>query len=179
MMKIAYATTYDVRDRATWPRRHLGLYGAGQKIAEVLQTAGAELAYLGPLHRRKVAITRLKWMYYRHGWGQTYYSPVEPWVAPHYARQLEAKLAQVDADLLLCPENALPLAQVCTHLPTVLWTDALLGSLVDFYPYLTNLCPETRRNLHRVETAALERCDRGSFGFPRSLASAEIFTWRY
>jgi glycosyltransferase involved in cell wall biosynthesis len=159
-MKIAYATTYDVRDRATWPRRHLGLYGAGQNIAKLLQGAGAELTYLGPLHRPRVAITRLKWLYYRHGWGQSYYSPVEPWVSAHYARQIEAQLAQVDADLLLCPENAIPLAQVRTTLPTVLWTDALLGSLVDFYPHLTNLCPETRRNLHRVEQAALERCDR-------------------
>lgn len=158
-MKIAYATTYDVRDRATWPRRHLGLYGAGQRIAELLQTAGAELEFLGPLERRKVPITRLKWLVYRR-LGQSYYSPVEPWVAPHYARQIEARLAASKTDLLLCPENAIPLARVRTALPTVLWTDALLGSLVDFYPYLTNLCPETRRRLHAVEKAALERCDR-------------------
>jgi predicted heme/steroid binding protein len=41
-MKIAYATTYDVRDRAAWPRRHLGLYGAGQNIAQLIAEAGAE-----------------------------------------------------------------------------------------------------------------------------------------
>ncbi|WP_017301125.1 glycosyltransferase family 4 protein [Nodosilinea nodulosa] len=158
-MKIAYATTYDVRDRASWPRRHLGLYGAGQKIAEVLQGAGADLAFLGPLHQRKIPITRLKWLYYRRR-GLSYYSPVEPWVAPHYAHQIEARLAQFGADLLLCPENAIPLARVRTNLPTVLWTDALLGSLVDFYPHLTHLCAETRRRLHAVEAAALERCDR-------------------
>jgi glycosyltransferase involved in cell wall biosynthesis len=158
-MKIAYATTYDVRDRASWPRRHLGLYGAGQKIAEVLQTAGAELEFLGPLHSPKVPITRLKWLYYRR-LGLSYYSPVEPWVAPRYAHQIHAGLTQAQADLLLCPENAIPLARVCTTLPTVLWTDALLGSLVNFYPYLTNLCAETKRRLHLVEKAALERCDR-------------------
>ncbi|MGF1519766.1 MAG: glycosyltransferase family 4 protein [Nodosilinea sp.] len=158
-MKIAYATTYDVRDRAAWPRRHLGLYGAGQKIAEMLEKAGAELAYLGPLHQCKVPITRLKWLYYQRR-GQSYYSPVEPWVSRHYARQLEAQLEHSTADLLLCPENAIPLAQVRSTLPTVLWTDALLGSLVDFYPYLTNLCPETRRRLFQVEGEALQRCDR-------------------
>lgn len=158
-MKIAYATTYDVRDRATWPRRHLGLYGAGQKIADLLQNAGAELEFLGPLERRKVAITRLKWLVYRR-LGQSYYSPVEPWVSSHYARQIETQLARSQADLLLCPENAIPLARLRTELPVVLWTDALLGSLVDFYPYLTNLCPETRRLLHATEKAALERCDR-------------------
>ncbi|WP_052049751.1 glycosyltransferase family 4 protein [Leptolyngbya sp. KIOST-1] len=158
-MKIAYATTYDVRDRAAWPRRHLGLYGAGQKIAELLQSAGAELAFLGPLRQPKVPITRLKWLYYQR-LGQSYYSPVEPWVSPRYARQIETKLARSGADLLLCPENAIPLARVNTDLPTVLWTDALLGSLVDFYPHLTNLCAETRRRLHAVEQGAIDRCDR-------------------
>ncbi|MBE9137507.1 glycosyltransferase family 4 protein [Nodosilinea sp. LEGE 07088] len=158
-MKIAYTTTYDVRDRATWPRRHLGLYGAGQKIAQVLQASGAELAFLGPLHSYKIPITRLKWLYYRRR-QQSYYSPVEPWVAPHYARQIETRLAQSGCDLLLCPENAIPLARVRTSLPTVLWTDALMGSLVDFYPHLTNPCPETRRHLHAMEQAAIDRCDR-------------------
>ena len=79
---------------------------------------------------------------------------------PHYARQIQTRLAQAQADLLLCPENAIPLARVCTTLPTVLWTDALLGSLVDFYPHLSNLCLETRRRLQAVEQAALDRCDR-------------------
>ncbi|MGF1567413.1 MAG: glycosyltransferase family 4 protein [Nodosilinea sp.] len=158
-MKIAYATTYDVLDRASWPRRHLGLYGAGQKIAQLLQAEGAELDFLGPLTYRKTPVTRLKWQVYR--WRQqSYYSGAEPSLAQSYARQLEAKLAQSQAELLLCPENAIPLASIHTPLPTVLWTDALLGSLVDFYPYLTNLCRETQHNLHRMEQSALDRCDR-------------------
>ncbi|NJL48891.1 MAG: glycosyltransferase family 4 protein [Leptolyngbyaceae cyanobacterium SM2_5_2] len=59
---------------------------------------------------------------------------------------------------MLCPENAIPLAQLHTTRPMVLWTDALLGSLVDFYPYLTNLCRESRQQLHAMEKAALDRC---------------------
>ncbi|MFH7245479.1 MAG: glycosyltransferase family 4 protein [Spirulina sp.] len=158
-MKVAYATTYDVQDRSSWPRRHLGLYGTGQKIAELLQAEGVELDFLGPLALRKNPVTRLKWMAYRR-LGKSYYSGVEPGRSRSYGRQLGAKLAQSGADLLLCPENAIPLAQVNTDLPTVLWTDALLGSLVDFYPYLTNLCRETQRHLHATEQAALDRCDR-------------------
>jgi len=157
-MKIAYATTYNVQDRSSWPRRHLGLYGTGQKIAGLLQAEGMELEFLGPLHLRKTPITRLKWLFYRNILGQTYYSGVAPRRSRIYARQLEAKLAQSDADLLLCPENAIPLAQLHTARPVVLWTDALLGSLVDFYPYLSNLCEETRQNLYAMEKTALDRC---------------------
>ncbi len=158
-MKIAYATTYNVQDRSSWPRRHLGLYGTGQKIAGLLQAEGVELEFLGPLHLQKSPLTRLKWLFYRNCFGQTYYSGVAPQRSRTYARQLEAKLAQSKADLLLCPENAIPLAQLQTPLPIVLWTDALLGSLVDFYPYLTNLCAETRQQLHALEQTALDRCD--------------------
>lgn len=157
-MNIAYVTTYDVQNRASWPQRHLGLYGTGQKIAGLLQAEGADLAYMGPLSLRKNPVTRLKWLFYRHLKGQSYYSGVEPSRSRAYARQIEAQLATTEADLLLCPENAIPIAQVNTNLPLVLWTDALLGSLVDFYPYLTNLCGETRRHLQDLEQSALDRC---------------------
>ncbi|NJL48892.1 MAG: hypothetical protein HC929_17260 [Leptolyngbyaceae cyanobacterium SM2_5_2] len=52
-MKIAYATTFNVQDRSSWPRRHLGLYGTGQKIAGLLQAEGVEVEFLGPLHLQK------------------------------------------------------------------------------------------------------------------------------
>lgn len=157
-MKVAYVTTYDVHNRGSWPQRHLGLYGTGQKIAGLLQAEGVDLTFLGPLFLRKNPVTRLKWLFYRHTQGQRYYGGVEPGRSRAYARQIEAKLSTTAADLLLCPENAIPLAQVNTSLPTVLWTDALLGSLVDFYPYLTHLCNETRRQLHDMEQSALDRC---------------------
>lgn len=156
-MKVAYVTTYDVQNRASWPQRHLGLYGTGQKIAGLLQAEGVDLTFLGPLSLPKNPVTRLKWLFYRHIKGQSYYGGVEPARSRAYARQIEANLPT--ADLLLCPENAIPLASVNTPLPTVLWTDALLGSLVDFYPYLTNLCGETRRHLQALEQAALDRCN--------------------
>jgi glycosyltransferase involved in cell wall biosynthesis len=157
-MKIAYLTTYDVQNRATWPRRHLGLYGTGQKIAALLQAEGVELDFLGPLPLAKSPLTRLKWLFYRNCFQQSYYSGAEPARSRAYAAQLEAKLAHSQADLVLCPENAIPLAQLRTDRPLVLWTDALLGSLVDFYPYLSHLCEETRQHLYAMEQSALDRC---------------------
>ena len=157
-MKIAYTTTFDMQSPSSWPKRHLGLYGAGAKIVRVLEDEETTVEYLGALTRKRSPITRLKWMFYRNAFKQDFYSWADPIVGRYYAHQIEQKLSECDADILLCPENAIPLAYVKPDRPMVLWTDATLGSLVDFYPYLSNLCGETRRNLMRMEKRVLDRC---------------------
>jgi glycosyltransferase involved in cell wall biosynthesis len=158
-MKVAYVTTYDLQSPHLWPRRHQGLYGAGRKIADLLQTSGIRLELLGPLQRPRHPVTRLKWQLYRRR-GYDFYSWADPIVQRDYAKQIHRKLATTEADIVLCPENAIPLARVKSERPLVLWTDALLGSLVNFYPYLSNLCQETQRNLYHLEQRVVERCDR-------------------
>lgn len=158
-MKVAYVTTFEAQDRASWPRKHLGLYGASTRIAQALLDEGNELSYVGGLERRRSPRTRLKWLFYHHIRNKDYYSWAEPAVLKHYARQISQRVSNTGADLVLCPENAIPIAHVKIDRPMVLWTDALLGSLVDFYPYLSNLSNETRRGLFRFEKAAVHSCD--------------------
>ena len=157
-MKIACITTFDLNDPSSWPKRHLGLYGASAQIARTLQNEETSVDYLGALSRKRSPVTRLKWLMYRHLFHQDYYSWADPIVSEHYARQIGDKLSCSDADIFLCQENAIPLAMVQPDRPMVLWTDATLGSLIDFYPYLNNLCWETRRNLLILEQRVLERC---------------------
>lgn len=157
-MKVACATTFDLQKPESWPRRHLGLYGASAKIVHTLQTENIEVEPIGPLDRKRSPVTRLKWQFYRNFCHKDFYSWADPLVSRHYARQIERKLSLSDADILLCLENAIPLASVTPDCPMVLWTDTTLGSLIDFYPYLSNLCGETRRNLLRIERSVLERC---------------------
>ncbi|MGB3300486.1 MAG: glycosyltransferase family 4 protein [Phormidesmis sp.] len=157
-MKVACATTFDLQKPESWPKRHLGLYGASAKIVQTLQTEDIEVAPIGPLDRKRSPITRLKWQFYRNFCHKDFYSWADPIVSRHYARQIERNLLLSGADILLCLENAIPLASVIPDRPMVLWTDTTLGSLIDFYPYLSNLCSETRRNLLRMERSVLERC---------------------
>ena len=157
-MKIAYITTFDLQNSDSWPRRHLGLYGAGAKIVQTLQAAGSEVSPLGKLKRKRSPITRLKRQFYRNFQQKDFYSWADPIVSRHYAKQIQRDLAGSDADILLCPENAVPIASVECDRPMVLWTDTTLGSLIDFYPYLSNLCAETRCNLLRMEQRVLDRC---------------------
>ncbi|MEL6263684.1 MAG: glycosyltransferase family 4 protein [Cyanobacteria bacterium J06626_6] len=156
-MKIAYTTTFDLQNPESWPRRHLGLYGAGAKIIQTLKTDSTEVFSLGKLNRKRSPITRLKWQFYRNFRQKDFYSWADPIVSRHYAHQISQQLANSDADILLCPENAIPIANVKPDRPMVLWTDTTLGSLVNFYPYLSNLCEETRRNLLSIEHKVLER----------------------
>jgi len=60
--------------------------------------------------------------------------------------------------VIWCHENALPIAYLRSKEPVVLWTDATLASLVDWYPYFTKLCAESVRQIHALESAALEHC---------------------
>ena len=157
-MKVAYVTTYDVQAPETWPKRHLGLYGAGRKIAQTLESLDIELDYLGPLVKPRTPIGVAKLLFYRHFTDRDFYSLAEPSVLRNYARQVERKLRCSNSDLVLCAENAVPLAYLKCDRPLILWTDTPLGSLVGFYKYMTNLCAETHRNIFRIEQAALDRC---------------------
>ncbi|MEO1619408.1 MAG: glycosyltransferase, partial [Cyanobacteria bacterium J06632_3] len=157
-MKIAYTATFDLQNPESWPRRHLGLYGAGAKIVDVLKTEQTEIFPLGQLTKKRSPVTRLKWQFYRKFQQKDFYSWADPIVSRHYAKQIKQQLSHCGADILLCPENAIPLAKVQPDIPMVLWTDTTLGSLVNFYPYLSNLCEETQRNLLTLEQRVVDRC---------------------
>ncbi len=159
-MKIDYLTTYDVWNSSQWPKQHMGMYTAGYYLAQSLEAQEIPLNYIGPLSRYKTPITRWKWLFYRKFYQKDYYSWAEAIVFKNYARQIEKKLLGSSGNLVLCPENAIPLADLKCSKPLVLWTDAPLASLVNFYEYLQNLCEETKRNIYQLEKAALEKCDR-------------------
>lgn len=158
-MKIAYATTYDARDAASWPKFKRGNYGSNSYIAATLENEGIELDYLGPLKQEYRWLTRSKWLYYRHIAKKDYYSWSELAVCKGYGRQLAQKLNASNADLVLATEGANPIAYLDCHQPLVLWADTVVAELIDFYPYLKNICQETRRSIFTYEKRAIARCD--------------------
>lgn len=158
-MKVAYLTTYDLFDSKNWPNQHRGLFGAGYYLSQALAKEAIALEYLGPLSKKMSPITRVKWLFYRHIYKKDYYSWTEPLILKDYARQAERKIAEASSDIVLCPENAIPIAYVKSRQPLVLWTDAPLGSLVNFYPYLSNLCAETQKKIYVMEKKAFSNCD--------------------
>lgn len=157
-MRVACVTTHNIKDSSDWPKNRQGICGASRQISQSLEAENFDVCYLGPLERPRFPITRLKWLFYRHLQEKDYYSWADPIVLKRYARQVQAKVRDVGADIILCPEGFVPISQLNTDLPLVLWTDTPTGSLIGFYGNLSNLCDETIKNIYRYEKAAMERC---------------------
>ena len=157
-MQIAYATTYEVFNTSTWKKSQAGLAGAGYYMAKALERESVSLNYLGPVKKKRFIRTKLKWEYYSRFTSKDYYRWAEPSVVKDYAVQLAEKLSETSSDLVLCPENAVPIAYLECQQPIVLWTDSTLAGLFDFYPWLSNLCKETKKNIYNLEKSALNRC---------------------
>lgn len=157
-MKVSCATTFDISKPQSWARRHLGLFNAGTRIVQALEQKGTEVETLEPLSRKNGLINKLKWLFYQKVYKRDFCSWADPSTAKQYAHQIHSQLAHSNADILLCLENAIPLATVNPDRPMVLWTDTTLGSLIDFYPHMSNLCKETRANVLKMEKNVLDKC---------------------
>lgn len=158
-MKIAYVTVYDVLNQQKWPKTQLGLCQAGYTIAKTLESQSVTLEYIGGLKKKVSLKTRAKWEFYHRFHQKDYYRWAEPLIVQDYNKQVQHQLDKIDYDMILCPENVIPISQLNSQKPIVLWTDAPLCALINFYPYLSNLCQETLQNIYKVEQAALDKCD--------------------
>jgi len=159
-MKLAYTTIYNVRDRRTWPPTQLGLCQAGFSIAQTLEQLGFDIEYVGGLTKPRSLITKLKWEFYNKIKQRDYYRWAEPAIVRDYNRQVQSQLNEIDYDVILAAENCLPIATLAPKTPMVLWTDAPLSALMDYYPYMSNLSQETRQNIYRFEKQAINRCSK-------------------
>ena len=159
-MKLAYTTIYDVRDRRTWPATQLGLCQAGLAIAQTLEQLGFDIQYVGGLRKSRSLVTKLKWEFYNKIEQRDYYRWAEPAIVRDYSRQVQRQLTDINYDVILAAENCLPIATLNPKVPMVLWTDAPLSALMDYYPYMSNLCRETRQNIYKFEKQAIERCSK-------------------
>lgn len=157
-MKLAYVTTYNVLNSSTWPKHQVGLCGAGYYIAENLQNQSISLDYINSFKKNYALITRAKWSFYRSLLKKDYYRWAEPLVLKDYADQISQLLSNLNTDIVLCPENAVPISYLECKQPIVLWTDSTIAALIDSYSYLSNLCSETKRNIYDLEKSAFDRC---------------------
>jgi glycosyltransferase involved in cell wall biosynthesis len=157
-MKIAYVSTYDVLDESTWLKNQRGNYGSNRSIAKTLENEGIKLHYIAPLNQKYRWLTRGKRLYYHHLFQQNYYSWAEPAVGKNYARQIQIQLQKNPADLVLATEGTFHLAYLQCPQPKVFWTDTCIAELIDYYPYLRNLCTETKRSILVYEKQGLEHC---------------------
>ncbi len=158
-MRIAYLTSYDALDSTKWPKNKAGLCGAGYHLAKTLESQTTHLDYISPLEQLKPSIGhKFKWHLNQKLFKKDYFYFLEPSVLEKYSAQILPRLATSNSNVVLCPENTIPLAYLECKQPIVLWTDAPLSASVNFYPWLSNLTKETLNHLYAMEKLALERC---------------------
>ncbi len=151
-MKIAFVTSYDARDRASWN-------GCGYYQARCLQASGSSVDYIGPLVTPHRSVRAIKRSIYDRFTAKTYTWNRDRLVVRNYARQISTKLRRSDADIVFSgiSPGSQPVAYLECKQPIVIWTDATLASVVNWYPFMRKMCQETVRDGLTNERAALER----------------------
>ena len=150
LMRIAYVTTYDPKDVNKWS-------GTGRYAADALERAGLEIQYIGPLEFQEPLEVKIRRLAHTRLLRQSYDPERHPAVAKNYARQIDQKLMQAQAECVLSL-SSIPIAYCQAAQPIAFWTDATFAGLTALYPGYGNDSKETIRNGNALEQAALDRC---------------------
>jgi glycosyltransferase involved in cell wall biosynthesis len=149
-MKIAYVTAYDAQNIKNWS-------GLGFYIADSLRRQGCEIHHVGPLAWKFTLMERLKRKFCTRIQRKDFMVELSPAWTKRYAEDAAAKLASLDADIILGPHS-----QTLGHLecrqPLVIWGDSTFAGLLNFYSDYSHLCAESIRDGHACDQAALDRC---------------------
>ncbi len=149
-MRLAYVTPYDAANVQKWS-------GLGYHIAQSLQQQSISVEFMGALREDYSLLFKAKQLAYRYFRNQRYLRDREPAILQGYARQIQTRLKQSNAEVVLSP-GTVSIAYLDCQQPIVFWTDATFAAMLNFYPEFSQLCAESVRHGHAMEKAALERC---------------------
>ncbi|OKH32828.1 group 1 glycosyl transferase [[Phormidium ambiguum] IAM M-71] len=156
-MRLGYVTSYEVFDSSDWQKDLFGIRGAGSFLAKSLENQSVPIDYISPLKQNHRLVNRAKRKLYKKVFNKFYHCWAVPSISKDYALQVSQKLSNSQAEIIICPENAQPVAYLECQQPIVIWTDAPQTALIDWYPAFSNLCGETKRHIYEMEKAAFDR----------------------
>ena len=148
-MKIIYAYEFDAADINVQSGRPCS-------ILAQLESRGNEVVRAFPLQRGMRHLHQ--WRSYFHRWrGRTYRPDREPSYLRSLARQIERRVQEVAADVLVAPGSHV-VADLRTPHPKVFVADATFANVLDFYDSFTDCAPEFVRQGHDQDRKALANC---------------------
>jgi glycosyltransferase involved in cell wall biosynthesis len=150
-LKIAFLTSLDPTDRASWS-------GTYFSMAQALQKHCGDVFYLGPVPlKRSTALVRIIARGIRTLSGKSYDWSHNPWLAIKYGRIFTEKLRSKNCDFIFAPAAATELAYVETSKPVVYLSDTTFGNMIDYYPTFTNLLEISKNHGLAIERAAVSK----------------------
>ncbi len=149
-MKVGYVSRYDAGDINYWS-------GLSTFISKALENQGIDLDYFGPLVEKHKLLFQFKQGYYKYMLGKKHLRDYEPSILRDFGKQIKSKISDAQPDLVFSA-TASPVAYLECRQPIVFWADAVFASLVNFYPFFSNLSAESVAEGNAAESAGLERC---------------------
>jgi len=152
-MKVAYVTPFDSRNLNS--SNHWS--GLGYYIAQSIKDQSVSLDYIGPLEDKLPLkfLSECKSCYYKL-FRKNYIRYIEPLVLQDYGRQIAEKIQGNPVDIVFSAASD-SIAYLECDQPIVFWADATFANLIDFYPAYSNLCKESLKTAHRIQSISLEK----------------------
>ncbi|GET43209.1 glycosyltransferase family 4 protein [Microseira wollei] len=162
-MNIAYITEFDINsNQNNWQRHQIGHWGRCYYMAKSLEDELTTLHYLGPLTKKDALLPKIKSRLYNKVLKQNYHAWAEPIFNKDYARQIETKLSNINADVVVSPDLNF-LAYLEWESSLILWVDTLYTGLINYYVDYMNLCQETIQHLREMDRLTLNKCTKVIF----------------
>ena len=150
-MKIAYLTSKDPKDRASWSGIHY-------YIAQALEKHCGEVFYLGPVKPKIKIISQLYNKLARLSLRKSYYHRSNRLLAKKYAQIFGRKLSEQQFDLIFAVSASTEIAFLETKLPIVYVADSTFALMRDYYPgWYSRLLNQSIRTAHAIEEMAIKK----------------------
>ena len=148
-MRIAFISDVDPYDRAAFS-------GSTYQILQIVLATGAKVEVVGPVMKDwRLTATRLSSIPYRlMGRGVAW--PKNPALLRSCAREVDEAARRIKPDLIFSPgSNAIAYSNFLR--PTIFWSDAPFGAMMDYYPWpqFQKLTDRSRRYGLEADTRAL------------------------
>jgi glycosyltransferase involved in cell wall biosynthesis len=149
-MKIDYVTFYPVDDLRSWS-------GTIKFLKEMIHDQNIKMNEYGSLRTRNLIYNKIKRRVYKL-FDIKYNFNLNTKVLKSYARQIEKKIKHSDSDIIFSP-GIFTVAHLETSKPIVIYTDAPLAGLINYYDTYHNMAKESIEEGHYNEQLALSKAD--------------------
>ena len=151
-MKVAYVSILSAEDPNTWS-------GLNFSIANCLRREGIDVTLVGPLYNPPRAfLSKARSKFRQVTSGRQFLWTRHTRLLRAYSREVARRLAYLECDVIFSPGTE-AVAYLPHHVrtPVVLWTDASIGSMVDYYPWYRGLAPQCLAEAMECDTRVLRR----------------------
>jgi len=148
-MNLAFTTTFNANNIKKWS-------GTPFYMARSLNRQNISLSKIGGLNRKLPAFFKIRQLYFKILRNKRVSPRFNIYAAKAYSNQLANKISNKKIDAILGTQVN-PIAYLNTKTPVFLWTDALYGNLINYYPSFTKHAKQSRKEGNKIVQECISR----------------------